>query len=146
MIGLGVREDILALAKTYGWKNGAGAKEDILGACRIDGVDATDFLLEVFETHDVDYSAFRWEFHYNADEPPGYRRVVPVGTDGKIIPYIPITLAMLEQAARDKRWPYPYPPHQMRIRLWPKYAHGAALVLGVAVVIFLIYGVVPLVR
>ncbi len=111
-----------------GHSNGT-EESDFLGAFGMEGDDANEFL-EPFSTHlEVDLSEIRWEFHYNADEPPNYRRIWPLDANGHLIPYVPITIYQLVAAVNTGAWQYVYPKHTIQkkpslIWLW-------AFVIGV---------------
>ena len=128
---MGLREGILALARFHSGSNKECAEqEDLLGVFGLTGDDATEFLETYARTFDVDLSAMRWEFHFNADEPPQARRLLPVGADGKVIPWQPITLEDLERAAQTGWWDRNYPAHQLRVSIWSRFAMvGSALAL-----------------
>ena len=131
-----LRAAILALAAEHG---GARRKElagqgDLFGHFQLDGADITDFLTEYAERFGVDMSDFLWEFHFNADEPPHYRRVIPVGVDGKDIPWMPISLDQLVRAAEQGRWAFDYPEHTTRTAKWPGYLWLAVCAFGMIAV------------
>jgi len=111
---MGLREEILALATSMCGKSNGTEESDFLGAFYLDGADASEFLEAFSETFDVDFSEFRWEFHYNADEPPNGRRVWPLDVNGHLIPYDPIRLDQLVVAAREGVWRYDYPAHTIQ--------------------------------
>lgn len=129
-----LRAAILALAAEHG---GSRSKEvagqgDLFGHFGLEGDDATDFLEDYAQRFDVDLSSMLWEFHFIADEPPNYRRVIPVDVDGKDIPWMPITLDQLVRAAEQGRWVFDYPEHTIRTAIWSRYLW--LLVLGVVLV------------
>jgi len=118
---MGLREDILAFARSHtGSKKECAGQDDLLGVFGLDGDDASEFLEVYAARFGVDLAPMRWEFHYNADEPPYQRRVLPVGEDGNVIPWQPITLDDLVTAAEAGRWVWDYPEHQVRYasRAW----------------------------
>lgn len=111
-----LREDILALAEECSGKTSNGTEQsDLLGAFGLEGEDANEFLEKFALKFDVDLSSLRCEFHYIADEPPGFRRVLPVDQLGKVIPFAPIRLEQLFDAAETGRWAYAYPEHRLRM-------------------------------
>lgn len=114
-MGTALQQEILALAAEYscGKIKGAG-HDDMLGAFGFEGDDADEFLEAFAERFSVDFSSLRWEFHYNADEPPGRRRVLPLDAFGEVIPYQPITLELLEKAVLAGKWGYDYPEHTIK--------------------------------
>jgi len=126
---MGLREDILALAAEYsGGKSNGSERDDLLGAFGMSGDDANEFLEAYADKYGVDMSEFRWEFHYIADEPPYRRRVFPLDKDGKVIPFMPVTLPQLVRAAGAGRWRFDYPEHTLRT-IW---VLRSLLVLAVA--------------
>lgn len=112
---MGLREDILDLAASSSGGPPRGDPDtDFLGAFGMEGDDATEFL-ELFEArYENSLDGLLWYFHFNADEPPTYRRMIAVDREGKPIPLIPITLGGLVRAAEDGKWPIVYPPHSVR--------------------------------
>lgn len=110
-----LQKEIMDFAVAFsGGKPRGTWQRDLPGAFGLDGADITDFL-EAFADHfDVDISSLRWEFHYNADEPPGRRRVLPLDPAGNVIRYDPITLGLLEQAVLAGCWSYKYPEHSIK--------------------------------
>lgn len=111
------------------------AQHDLFGLLRLSGDDVTDFFEDYAARFDVDMSDFLWYFHYNADEPPHLRRVLPVLTDGQVAPYRPITLAQLVKAVEAGRWINAYPAHYLRKRRWQMFAPilaciGIGLLIG----------------
>ncbi|PCJ06853.1 MAG: hypothetical protein COB16_12325 [Rhodobacteraceae bacterium] len=112
---MSVREGILLLATKFSGKKSKGTEQsDLLGAFSLDGADASDFLEGYMEKFNVDLSDLRWEFHFNADEPPHSRRILPIDADGRVIPYMPITLDQLVAAAEQGCWQFDYPEHALR--------------------------------
>ncbi len=106
------------------WFRGCGAvdPDDIFGSTDWEGDDADEFIDGFSERFGVDLGGFVDVFHYDPDEPP-MGRFRLLGPDGQKLERIPLTLAMLEAAARDGRWAYPYPPHEVK----------TSRVLGVAI-------------
>lgn len=86
----------------------------------MEGDDATEFLESFAETYENSLDGILWYFHFIGDEPPGHRRVLPVGTEGAIIPSYPITLTHLVAAAETGQWPIKYPAHTVRQSLFSK--------------------------
>ncbi|EBA15066.1 hypothetical protein RSK20926_04262 [Roseobacter sp. SK209-2-6] len=110
-----LQKEILDFAVAFsGGKQRSTWQSDLPGAFAMDGADVTEFLEAFADQFEVDLSPLRWEFHYNADEPPGRRRVLPLDPAGKVIPYDPITLEMLERAVLAGRWTYEYPEHNIK--------------------------------
>jgi len=112
---MGLHEDILSLAAEFsGTKPNGTEQSDLLGAFGLDGADATEFLEAYLEQFNVDLSDLRYDFHYDANEPPHGRRLVPVGCDGNVIPCVPITLTQLVAAAEQGSWQFDYPDYTWR--------------------------------
>jgi len=127
---MGLREDILSLAAEFsGTKPNGTEQSDLLGAFGLEGADATEFLEAIIERFNVDLSDLRWEFHFNADEPPWGRRLIPVDRDSKVIPFMPITLAQLIAAAEQGRWAFDYPEHTLRISWQSRFSMSIAAAL-----------------
>ncbi|WP_299412689.1 DUF1493 family protein [uncultured Sulfitobacter sp.] len=89
--------------------------EDLFGKLYLSGDDVNEFLEAYALRFNVDMSAFLWYFHYNADEPPQGRRVLPVLSDGRVADYMPISLDHLVDAAQAGRLAYAYPEHSLRL-------------------------------
>ena len=107
----------------------------------MEGDDADEFLEAYADRFAVDLSSLIWYIHYNADEPPGIRRVLPIANDGKVIPYIPITLQHLVDAADRGRWEFDYPDHSVRHRRGQMFVAllvliGLAAIFGFAFTLF----------
>ncbi|WP_372570871.1 DUF1493 family protein [Ruegeria jejuensis] len=112
---MALREEIIALASVHSGSDSNGSEEaDFLGAFGLAGDDASEFLDDFGAKFGVDFSEFRWEFHYIADEPPFFRRLLPIARDGQVIPFQPITLDDLARCAETRRWSYDYPDHVIR--------------------------------
>lgn len=141
-MGTALQQEILDFAVQFcRGKPNRTWQSDLPGAFGLDGADVADFL-EAFAAHyDVDLSGLRWEFHYNADEPPGSRRVLPLDASGKVIPYQPITLELLEKAVLAGKWGYDYPEHTIKdlgfAAHLPDWRHlAAAVLLGLCWAVF----------
>ncbi|MGB3277928.1 MAG: DUF1493 family protein [Pseudorhodobacter sp.] len=129
---MGLREDILALVLEHsGVKPEKLNPADIFGSSGMEGDGADEFLETFAEEFTVNLDEFRYYFHYIGDEPPTSRRVFPVGSDGKEIPFWPITLDQLVAAAQAGRWQLSYPTHEIRTR-WISDHYLAFFVLMVA--------------
>ena len=115
-------------AEFSGGKPNGTELDDLLGAFGMEGDDANEFLEAYADRFGVDMSGFRWEFHYVADEPPFRRRVLPVDRDGKVIPFLPVTLRQLTRAAEAGQWQFDYPEHRIRISRVAEYALALVLV------------------
>lgn len=126
---MGLREDILALVIEHsGVRPEKLNPADIFGSAGIDGDDADEFLEAFAEAFTVNLDQFRYYFHYIGEEPPIYRRVLPVDSDGEEIPFWPITLDQLVAAAQAGRWHLPYPAHEIRTR-WISFPYLAFFAL-----------------
>lgn len=114
---MSLRQDILSWLDAHlGPPAGESNECDILGSFYLEGDDATDMLSAFSHRFGADLSTLQWEYHFKADEPPPkHRRVLPVGTDGTVIPFQPIRLDDLERAAETGRWVYDYPDYTIRI-------------------------------
>ena len=108
------REEALEALEALAGKRLPGPDDDLLGALGIEGDDANEFIEAYAEACEVDMSGFLWYFHYNADEPPGSRRVLPVLSDGTIPPYHPVTVENLVASAMAGHWVWDYPEHTIR--------------------------------
>ncbi|MBP8062628.1 MAG: DUF1493 family protein [Brevundimonas sp.] len=121
------------LKDARGWTRPLPDDADLFDALGIDGDDGTDFMEAFVARFDVDATDFRWYFHH-ADEGwnfgalfyrPIYRRF------GRI----PITLAVLTEAVRTRRWPIVYPDHIVPGRRWDILINQifvAAVLIGLA--------------
>ncbi|TLP69160.1 DUF1493 family protein [Parasedimentitalea maritima] len=133
---MSLREGILSLAAEFSCNKSNGTEQsDLLGAIGLEGADAIEFLEKYMERFSVDLSALKWEFHFNADEPPYRRRVLPVDVDGRVIPYMPLTLAQLVSAAELGRWQLNYPDHTLRSGLGARFSMCIAAVLLVLLMV-----------
>ena len=134
-----LRDRILDLLAQCSGRQSNGAEDsDVLGAFGLTGDDASDFLA-LFETEfKTDLSAMIWYFHFNADEPPTRRRIVPHdATTGRPIPYDPITLDDLVKAAKTGEWVRDYPKHSIGQSILQRYAMTAlALALMVGLLVY----------
>ena len=104
------------LKDAWDWTRPLSDDEDLFDALGIDGDEGTDFMEAFVARFDVDATDYRWYFHH-ADEgwnfgalfyEPIYRRF------GRI----PITVAVLTEAVRTRRWPIAYPDHRLPGRRW----------------------------
>lgn len=110
-----LRDEILLMGTQCTGEEPKGDVEiDFLDAFDLEGDNANEFLEEYAERFNVDLESFLWYFHYNADEPPMYRRVKPVDQNGRAFHLRPITLEQLVQAAEAGRWLETYPEHTVR--------------------------------
>jgi hypothetical protein len=87
---------------------------DILGSLRYAGDDAHEVMEAFMNTFKVDMSAFDPWQHYDADEPPNWRRYRPYASDGHELPLLPITLTDLTIAAEVGRWTASYAGREVR--------------------------------
>lgn len=79
---------------------------DLLDAINIDGDDASE-LMEAFAVRfHVDLSGYRWFYHHGPEGFPLFGRFWGRAFE---VRRIPITIALLEQAAALGRWPVEYP-------------------------------------
>ncbi len=86
----------------------------LFGGGLLEGDDADEFLEAFAIRFNVDLSNFLLYFHCIGDEPPVWRRVLPIDADGKVIPFQPITVVDLVKAAEVGRWEWDYPEHTVR--------------------------------
>lgn len=130
--------DIVDLAREYSFAHlTCGDDQDLLRAAGMEGEAANAFFDAFALKYAVNMNDFLWFFHYAADEPPYWRRVKPVGRDGRAFPMLPITPRLLADAANEKRWPLEYPSHRLRVSRWPMivmFVLLASLVLAVTVI------------
>lgn len=111
-----LRGEILGLVAFY---SGCQPEEidsgDIFDSCGLVGDDADEFLEEFTKRYSVNLNGLFGYFHYAGDEPPGLlRHLRAVDLDGKIIPYIPISLDDLVYAVEIGALKYDYPNHVAR--------------------------------
>ena len=99
-------------------------RADTLGAGKLAGDDADEFLDAFIQTYNIDFTDFRDYLHYDGNGPPGWFRTSwGVGTDGKRLGIIPVSLTDLLRAAESGRWQMKYPEHRLvnRGRLFARY-------------------------
>ena len=131
--------DIVELARKHtGAQLVCDVDEDILRASGMDGDDANEFLEDFAKQFSVDMTDFLWFFHFIADEPPNYRRVKPIGQDGRAIKFIPITPKLLAEAANEGRWMLEYPVHQVQTSYLPTILMFVVLAIFVLAVTLLL--------
>lgn len=112
---------------------------NLFGPGRLEGDDGDEFLLAFAEAFDVDVHDFRSYMHYDADEPPGNRRLIAYGEDGAGIPLIPVSIADLVDAADAGRWNMTYPVHRLRISWRRRLIRlGYGVLLGATLLILLL--------
>lgn len=145
---MSIREDILALVVEYSTVDPRHFDpSDVFIGNGIEGDDADELLKAFAEAFDVDLSQFIDYFHFVGDEPPMGRREFPVDADGKVIPFWPVTLDMLVDAAEAGHWTLVYPEHEVRTSLWWRvFEYGALALLLVAAPMFIAYEIVKWVR
>jgi hypothetical protein len=115
-----IRDEFFALLRPYGFEDPQGFDfSDIFVANGIEGDDADELVDDFAKRFDVDMTHFYEHdyFHYVANEPPGHRRVLPIDTQGKVVPFIPISLDMLVTSAEAGKWVLDYPEHTVRMSL-----------------------------
>ena len=117
---------IAALERASGTKSNGAEDSDVLGAFGLTGADATEFLDSFAEEFQTDLGGMIWYFHFNADESPNRRRVIPYdAVTRQIIPYDPITLDDLVRAASTGHWDRTYPKHNIGQSLFQRFAMTA---------------------
>ena len=89
-------------------------QDDVFFGNGLHGDDGDDLFYEIMQTYRVNLDGARPEFHYLVDEPPRYRRVLPIDAQGRIIPFMPVTVEVIAQAVNDGRWPITYPEHTIK--------------------------------
>ena len=106
-------EDILTFAKEGGYtKSGACAPDaDMFDAFGIVGDDADEFMDGFSKRFGVSLDGFLSYFHYNANEPPMAETVWPYSPEGARLERIPLTPALLAEAATAQSWTLDYPEH-----------------------------------
>ena len=87
---------------------------DVLGSLRYEGDDANELIEGFAERFAVDLLAFNPWYHYNANEPPNFRRYRPYDLEGVPLRDIPISVANLESAAESGRWMLDYTKIELR--------------------------------
>ena len=138
---MGLREEILALAQHHAGMDVSQIERGALfGPGGLDGDDADEFIDAYAATFDVNLADFRDYFHYDVDEPPTGRRVVPIDATGSEIPYLPVSLDHLVAAAARGRWEYPYPVHTVQNRWWVR-LYPLLLMLVLAGLVALIFAI-----
>jgi Protein of unknown function (DUF1493) len=95
------------------------SSEDVLGSLGYEGDDANEFIGEFATQFQVDMSAFNPWHHFDADEPPFFRRYRPYSADGKALPCLPISASDLETAAVSGRWGTDYSDRELRFSSSP---------------------------
>jgi hypothetical protein len=89
--------------------------EDILGSIGSDGDDANEIMEEFAKRFEVDMASFNPWHHFNADEPPFFRRYRPHSADGIVLPILPITISDLAAAAESGKWMKSYSGRELRL-------------------------------
>jgi Protein of unknown function (DUF1493) len=92
------------------------ARDDLFGRLGIEGDDAFEFMDRFAARFEIDASKYLWYFHHAEEganlggifHKPPYRRVAR----------IPVTLDLLAEAVRAKRWPIDYPAHRLPEFRW----------------------------
>jgi Protein of unknown function (DUF1493) len=132
-------------AEVQHWLDGCSARmattinaEDILGSLAYAGDDGHEFMEEFAAQFKVDLSAFNPWHHYDADEPPMYRRYLPYSTAGKELPDLAITVADLAAAAASGRWMMDYSDRELR----RSHSGGPLLPLLAIAIVFIVMAVV----
>ena len=130
------REAVLTVLEEVAGCQPKGLEEtDLVRRCGIDGDDFSEVLKMLQHRHGVDFSGYLWYFH-QLDEPPFWRRVVPIDESGRVLPLIPVSVDALAQAVATGRWSWDYPPHQARDRSGRVLVVLAALVAGLGGLVF----------
>ena len=112
---------------------------DLLDALRIDGDDVVDVISAFAMRFDVDLSGYRFYYHHS---PEGFDLLTFVDMgffssaafEGR---RIPITIALLEQAAMLGRWPVDYPnlaATEAEYRRWSRWQTAIGLGCPLAVI------------
>ena len=122
------------LDEAWDWRRPLADDADLFDALGIDGDEGSDFIEAFVARFEVDATAYRWYFHHGEEGwsigalfyRPIHRR----------FGYIPITLAVLTEAVRTRRWPIAYPEHVVPGRRWDiviNHIFAAAVMAGLAV-------------
>lgn len=102
-----------------GWPNGAG----------IYGDDAEELLGALAKRFKIDMSGYLWYFH-TGEEPGCNPGAIFFKRPNQRVQHIPVTLALLVEAAETKVWPVNYPPHTLPEHRWDlRMTWGCLLVL-----------------
>jgi len=134
---LGHRDQILALLTAFSERDQAQLEtSDVLVGNGIAGDAADEFLLAFAGRFDVDLTKFRYYFHYDGDELPGYPKAVARDAKGKPHSFIPITLDMLIAAVERGRWEFDYPAFTLRTTRFPAWVNSVLKLILVAWVVF----------
>lgn len=124
-------------AEEFGRVQGIDLDDDFFDHFSVAGQDVTDFMTAYFERFRIDRAGFRWEFHYNADEPPGMRRWFPVDEKGAIIEFRLITLRMLVESAEVREWAFDYPSFDLKRNRMQQALHAILIAAFVGCLILL---------
>ncbi len=81
---------------------------DLLGSLGYEGDDADELLSAFAERFEVDLTTLNPWYHYDADEPPYFRRYRPVSLDGQKLDDLPIALDDLARSAELRTWSMVY--------------------------------------
>lgn len=85
--------------------------DDIFLIVRITGDDADDFMVRFADRFSVDMANYRWYFHHE-EEGSNFGGLFFKSPDQRV-DYIPITIDLLADAVREKRWPIEYPTFEL---------------------------------
>jgi len=109
--------------------------EDLFDATDIWGDEAAEFMAAFVARFEVDASGYLWYFHH--DEEGGSIGALFHTPITRRFGRIPITIAILTEAVRTRRWPVVYPEHELPRRRWDivieQIISGTLLLLAVAV-------------
>lgn len=108
------------------------AEVDLLGASGCEGDDAFEFMEAFSERFGVDLTGYRWEFHHS-DEAAQLNPGWPFKAPHQKVERIPLTLALLTEAAAKGVWPLGYPDVDLgtgRPDIW----NGLILFAGIVLV------------
>lgn len=100
----------------WSWKTPLADDEDLFDALGIEGDDASEFIDVFVARFEVDATDYRWYFHH-ADEGWNFGGLFYKPIHARF-GRIPITVAVLTEAVRTKRWPIEYPAHVVPRRRW----------------------------
>lgn len=90
--------------------------DDLFAVQDIEGDDAGDFMEAFFARFGVDATNYLWYFHHG-EEGQNFGAIFHKPIHQRF-GRIPITVAVLTEAARTRRWPISYPVHRVPRHRW----------------------------
>ncbi|MEM6488327.1 MAG: DUF1493 family protein [Pseudomonadota bacterium] len=99
-------ENLAFFAHQTGARVRPGAHDDLFRRYGVDGDDALEFIEAFAVRYAVDLSGYRWLFHH-ADG-GALLRVLPLASPHRYVTRVPVSAALLAEAARRGHWPLRY--------------------------------------